>query len=127
MMRAVRPAAVERTGRTARIIENSHRGDQELVFLAQGSRQFQHGRRPDLLRDVVAHHLVGWSVRDEPTLFDLHGARAETTHGVHIVAYEEDGAPRAGDPLHLPQTLALEVEVAHSQNLVDQKDLGLSL
>jgi len=43
------------------------------------------------------------------------------------VAHEQDGAAGAGDLVHLAQALALELEVAHGQDLVDEEDLRVEV
>ena len=106
--------------RTATILSSSG--------VAQGPAQVHRraGARR-LLGDVAADHVVRVSVGDEAAPVDLDGARAEAAHRGHVVADEEDGAPRTRDLLHLPEALALEGDVADREHLVDEQDLRVEV
>ena len=79
------------------------------------------GRQPH----VLVHQPVRRPDRPNSSGLQPHGRRAQPHHGVHVVADEEDGPATRLDLAHLPEALALELDVADGQHLVDEQDLGL--
>ena len=74
---------------------------------------------------IVVDHVRYASVPDDPSSLEQDGASAERLDGRHVVADEQNGAPRPPDLLHPPQAFPLESQVADSQHLVDDQDLRL--
>jgi hypothetical protein len=74
--------------------------------------------------DVGFDDLVSRPDRHHLPVPEHQDAMAQAADRRHVVADEEDGAAAAGDILHRAEAFALERDVAHGEDLVDQQDFG---
>src|SRR5689334_19529208 len=66
-------------------------------------------------------------IEDELTLVNKEASLSEILKRSHVVAYEEHGAPLAGDLAHLAETLLLEFDVANGEHLIDDENVGFEV
>ena len=80
-------------------------------------------RPPELIFFFVCSHYFG----GRPTLAKLTRVQpdyavAEAANLVELMTHENNGAPGAGDLVHFPEAFALEFQVTHGENLINEKD-----
>ena len=77
--------------------------------------------------EVARDDVSGRPLLDDAALVEQVRALADALHGDEVVADEDHGAALAGDGVHLGEALALELGVAHGEDLVDEQDVGLQV
>ena len=75
--------------------------------------------------EIAVGDVVGISERHDVTALEQHRAVTEALHGGHVVRHEEDGLSLLAHAKERVEALLLEGRIAHGQDLVHQKDVGV--
>ena len=76
---------------------------------------------------VRGHDFVGGAVLADAAIVDPDDAVAQAADLIELMGDEDDGAAGAGDVAHFAKTLFLEIDIAHGQDLIHQKNFRLEM
>jgi hypothetical protein len=87
-----------------------------FLQIARGHRAF-----------IGADDFGRWARAAQSAAIEPDDAMTEASNLVELVADKNDGATCTGCVVHLPETLFLELDVTHSQDLVNEEDFGFQI